>query len=136
MTTKQTASDRAIAYGSIARSVAYGAATCTMKAGDICLDPAPRTYDAAQRAAGADDAAAARIARNPSVIAANTLAARCFADLDAAILAGVAAGIWGIRRTQKATVRAIELHDAAIECLRAALDSAYADDQANAGAER
>ena len=131
VTTERTASDRAVASGSFARSVGYGKATCTWKAGDIYLDPAPRTYDAAQRAAGADDAAAARVARNPNVIAANALAAHCFADIDAALRAGVAGGIWRIPRTQKATIRAIELHDAAIEHLRVALDSAYAEDKRN-----
>ena len=131
MTTKPPATERAIGLANLARRVRYGAATCRFNPGELYLDPASHTFVAAQRAAGADDAAATRVAINPDVIAANILAARCFADVDNALRAGVAGGIWRIPRTQKATIRAIELHDAAIEHLRVALDSAYAEDKRN-----
>ena len=129
MTTKPPATERAIGLANLARRVRYGAATCRFNPGELYLDPAPHTFVAAQRAAGADDAAATRVAINPDVIAANILAARCFADVDNALRAGVAGGIWRIPKTQKATIRAIELQDAAIERLRIALDRAYAEDK-------
>jgi hypothetical protein len=88
MTKIRTAGERAVAFLSIARGVKYGAPTCAMEAGDIYLDPAPQTYDTAQRAAGADVEAAARVARHPSVIAANAVAAHCYAALDATFVAG------------------------------------------------
>jgi hypothetical protein len=56
-------------------------------------------------------------------------AAHCFADIDTALRAGVAGGIWRIPKTQKVTTHAIELHDIAIGHLRIALDRAYAEDK-------